>query len=190
MRYVTLILLACLAGSLCWLPTRSEASTGKLLAEANSPPPPSDTTGRLKASATKFSPGASFSRLPFETTRRLAVTYLYVEMYWVFKGIYPNTLRELVEKSPGFPLDPLSPKMIVDPYSAYKLPLRYRVTVDRGPEIVSIGPDGHWGGWQDEGPTLFGTDDIKVTTRVRRRFRFGICMRATAFSSWKGRISH
>ncbi len=137
MRCKTLILLGCSASILCWFSLP------------------------LRASTTKLSAGGSSSRLSFETTRRLALTYFYVEMHWVFGGSYPDTLRQLVQSSPRFPLGPLSPEVIVDPYSAYEIPLRYRVT-DKGPEIAGIGPDGRWGGWQDHSPSFFGTDDVRI----------------------------
>lgn len=100
--------------------------------------------------------------ISFEANRRLAVTYMQLEMWWVFKGRYPKSLQSLIEKSPGCPLDPLDAEAILDPYSSHGFPFRYRVTT-QGAELASVGPDRRWGGWGDTAVSFFIQDDIRIT---------------------------
>ena len=99
----------------------------------------------------------------FEVHRRLPIVYFQLELHWVMRGKYPKSLRELVIQSPSFPFPTLKADLIVDPYSAYRLPLRYRVT-DDGPELAGIGPDRRWGGWPSERHVNFySLDDVRLT---------------------------
>lgn len=118
----------------------------------------------------------------FEVQRRLAIVYFQLELHWVMRGKYPKSLRELVIQSPSFPFPTLKADLIVDPYSAYRLPLRYRVT-DNGPELASIGPDRRWGGWPSERHVNFySLDDVRLT-RASLKGCFQRYMHATYFQA-------
>lgn len=96
---------------------------------------------------------------------RLAVVYFQAELWCTLTGEYPRELGDLVTSSPGVPLKPLGVKEIIDPFSAFGLPLRYRLTPD-GPEVASVGPDRRWGGWPGQNSALLvGEDDIVYSPR-------------------------
>ncbi len=94
-----------------------------------------------------------------ESRIRLTIVYFQCELYWVFTGKYPKSLQELIYMKEDVPVGPLDAEMITDPYSKFGLPLRYRVTKN-GPELISIGPDRRWGGWEYD--NFYSLDDIRI----------------------------
>lgn len=91
--------------------------------------------------------------------KRLAIVYFHAELWHAVMGQYPRELWQLVDVPTDVPLRPLDTENIIDPFSAFGLPLRYRVTAD-GISIASIGSDRRWGGWPGDEPTFFNEDDI------------------------------
>jgi hypothetical protein len=115
----------------------------------------------LRAFCADSSPTESGSVNPeWEVCRRTAIAYFRAEMHWVFTGRYPASIQELCETNEDIPLPPLEGAEITDPCSLHGLVLRYRLSED-GPEVASIGPDRHWGGWEPD--SFFGMDDSHVS---------------------------